>query len=40
MSSYNVTMELVKLGCDLGMVIGPCAGYIVQIVKMYKEKNN
>jgi hypothetical protein len=40
MSSYNMMIELLGVCSDLGMIIGPCVGYIVQINKMYQEKNN
>lgn len=40
MSIYSLSIEFMKYGCDMGMIIGPCAGYIVQIFKMYQEKNN
>jgi hypothetical protein len=28
---------LMELGADIGMAVGPCVGYIVQIKKMYSE---
>lgn len=34
----NLLMQIMGVFCDLGMIFGPCAGYIVQIRKMYNEK--
>jgi uncharacterized protein with PQ loop repeat len=25
--------------CDIGMIVGPCLGYIIQCHKIYKENN-
>jgi hypothetical protein len=30
--------DLLKLAADMGMIIGPCAGYIVQVHKMHTMK--
>ena len=34
----SIMMDTFKLAANLGMIIGPCAGYMVQIRKMYNEK--
>ena len=33
-------VRVIALGTDLGMIIGPCVGYMVQIRKMYAEKKS
>ena len=34
----NLILFLFEIGADCGMIFGPCAGYIVQIHKMHKDK--
>ena len=34
----NILIFLMELGADLGMAVGPCVGYVIQIRKMLKEK--
>jgi mannitol-specific phosphotransferase system IIBC component len=34
----NILLGFFDLGADMGMIVGPCAGYLVQIRKMHKEK--
>lgn len=34
----NILIFLMELGADVGMAVGPCVGYVVQIRKMHTEK--